>query len=186
MDPQPLIRTAQVADARSIALVHVASSTASYRPLAREWKALDEEKQARKWEGWLEATRDDPTRVEMVAEVDGDVVGFATAGPARREDLETDLELYVIHVLPAHRGRGIGGRLWSAVCAEVRGTELRSLYVATYAELRCCSFYEARGGELVEREPSSYQGGEVTGIVYRWAEGQSSQAGPYALRTAGG
>jgi hypothetical protein len=58
--------------------------------------------------------------------------------------------------------------------------------VATYAELRCCSFYEARGGELVERKPSSYQGGEVTEIVYRWAEGQSSRAGPYAPRTVGG
>src|SRR5690606_29770430 len=133
----------------------VASSADAYRPLAREWKALDEAEQARKWADWLTATQDDPMRVEMVAEVGGDVVGFATAGPARRDDLETNLELYVIHVLPSHRGRGVGGRLWSAVCGEVRGAERKSLYVATYAELRCCSFYEARGGELVEREPGS-------------------------------
>jgi ribosomal protein S18 acetylase RimI-like enzyme len=184
MDHQPRIRRAQVADARSIALVHVASSADSYRPLAREWKALDEEEQARKWGGSLTAARDDRTRVDRVGEVDGEVVGFVTAGPARRDDLEMDLEVYVIHVLPTHRGRGIGGRLWSAACGEVRGTDLRSLYLATYAELRCCSFYEARGGERVESKHGVYQGGEVTRVVYRWARGQSSEAGPYSLRTA--
>lgn len=170
----PHIRSAQVADARSIARVHIASSEEAYRRLAGAWKVLDEAELARKWEGWLTAAQDDPMRVEMVAEVDGDVVGFATAGPARRDDLEANLELYVIHVLPSHRGRGVGGRLWSAICGEVRGAELKSFYVATFAELRCCSFYEARGGELVERELGHYQGGEVTKLVYRWPQGRSN------------
>lgn len=184
MDHRPLIRNARVGDARSLARVHVASSAEAYRRLALDRTSLDEEEQARRWDRWLTAGRDDPSRVEMVAEADGDIVGFVTAGPARRDDLDTRLEVYLIHVLPAHRGRGLGGRLWSAACGEVRGTELRSLHVATLAGLRCCAFYEARGGEVVEREPGSYQGGEVTKIAYRWAQGQSSQAGPYALRTA--
>ncbi len=47
----------------------------------------------------------------------------------------------------------------------------RSMYVATFAELRCCSLYEARGGTVVEREPGAFHGGAVTEIIYRWPTG---------------
>jgi len=73
--------------------------------------------------------------------------------------------------LPQHRGKGIGTRLWEAACERARGESLRSLYVATFAELRCCSFYEARGGEIVERTPGTFKGGDVTEVVYLWREG---------------
>jgi hypothetical protein len=43
--------------------------------------------------------------------------------------------------------------------------------VDTLAELRCCSFYERHGGEIVERRPTGFYGATRTHVTYRWAEG---------------
>jgi hypothetical protein len=47
------------------------------------------------------------------------------------------------------------------------------MYVETLAELRCCSFYEAHGGEVASRVPRNLHGGAVTGVVYLWPRGRS-------------
>jgi ribosomal protein S18 acetylase RimI-like enzyme len=85
-----------------------------------------------------------------------------------------DVEVHVIHVLPAFRGRGIGDALWMAVCVEIRGPSLASMYVDTVAELACCAFYGSHGGELVERRPTNFHGAERTHVTYRWLRGAPS------------
>jgi GNAT superfamily N-acetyltransferase len=178
------IRDASVRDAEAIARVHIESSEDAYAPLARTWIAPDREQRTRAWAERLAAEASDATRFVLVAEVDGELVGFLSAGPSRRQDVDADLEIYVIHVLPLHRGRDVGGALWRAACPRLRGPGLRSMHVQTLAELRCCSFYEARGGKIVERRPGEFHGAAVTEVVYHWSPGHSSEARPYALRTA--
>jgi ribosomal protein S18 acetylase RimI-like enzyme len=178
------IRAATVGDAEAIARVHIESSEQAYAPLAREWTTPDRERRTREWAERLAEHAVDEQRFVLVAEVSGELVGFLGAGPSRRHDVDAELEIYVIHVLPRHRGRDIGGALWRTACARLRGPKLHSMHVQTLAELRCCSFYEARGGELVERRPGEFHGGVVTEVVYRWSPGHSSDASPYALRTA--
>ncbi|MEZ4449683.1 MAG: GNAT family N-acetyltransferase [Nannocystaceae bacterium] len=168
------LRDAREADAPAIARVHVTSQDDAYAPLAAVWPTPDLDDRAARWARWLGASRD-PARVYLVAEVDGAVVGFISAGPARREDAGAEVEVYVLHVLPPRRGQGIGRALWSAACARVRGPELRALCVETFAELRCCAFYEARGGEPIARAPDKFHGGDVTRIVYGWPVGRSSE-----------
>lgn len=181
------VRAAALTDARGIARVHVESSEHAYAPLAQEWTTPDLQERERKWQEMLTAAARKPDRVDLVnlvAELDGQIIGFINVGPPRRDDLDVELEVYVIHVLPEHRGHGVGGRLWSEACVLARGETLRSMYVATFAELRCCSFYETHGGEIIERTAGVFHGGDVTNIVYRWASGQASDAGRYALRPA--
>lgn len=174
MSERPIhVRAATPADAAAIARVHVESSEDAYAPLAGQWTADDVETRAQQWSSRLAGPSDDPW-FALVAERDGEVVGFVAAGPARRGDVEAEVEVYVIHVLLRHRGVGIGARLWAAACERVRGPELRSMYVATFAELRCCSFYEARGGEVAERVPGDFKGGRVTKVVYLWRRGRTS------------
>ncbi len=162
------IRQASVGDARAIALVHIASSDDVYAPLAAEWRAVDPDERAARWARSL----DEEHRFVLVAEdADGAVIGFVTGGPARRTEADAPLEIYAIHVLPAHRGRGAGDALWSAACRDLRGPELSALYVDTLAELRACSFYERHGGKVVERRVTTFHGAARTHVTYRWAHG---------------
>ena len=178
------IRDATVEDAEAIARVHVESSEEAYAPLARDWTTPDRNERARWWAELLTRHAADAEQFVLVAEVGGEVVGFLGAGPSRRPDLNAEVEIYVIHVLGSHRGNGVGGALWRAACSRLRGSALRSMLVHTFGELRCCSFYEARGGEVVETKPGEYHGGSVTDVVYCWSPQQTSDAGRYSLRTA--
>jgi len=168
------IREASVCDAAAIARVHIESSEDAYAPLAKEWSGPDLDGRTRAWNGWLTAAQSDLGRVDLVAVAGSEVVGFVTVGLARRHDVTAKLEVYVMHVLPDHRGKGVGGRLWKEGCTRSRGENLRSVYVETFAELRCCSFYEARGGEPVLSTPASFKGGSVTRVVYLWRTGKLS------------
>lgn len=175
MTVEPIhVRKATVSDAAAIARVHVESSEDAYAPLAKIWRGPSVAERTEDWTDWLTRARTIAMRVDLVAEVGTAVVGFITVGPPRPNETGAQLEVYVLHVLPAHRGQGVGTRLWRHACELVRGPELRSMFVETNAELRCCSFYEARGGTICGRAPEEFMGATVTRVVYLWADGQQS------------
>jgi len=85
-----------------------------------------------------------------VAEVDGQVVGVASAGPH-----EGRLVMWKLYVLPEHQGEGIGGRLLEAVVEGARGIypEIRLAYIDGNDGAR--DFYAHRGFVETDREPGS-------------------------------
>jgi ribosomal protein S18 acetylase RimI-like enzyme len=171
-----IIRAARLSDVDAIVRVHIESTQDAYAPLARTWPGPDGDAKRAHWASWLNEDGKDTNRVDLVADVEGSVAAFVSAGPARQGNIGTEFEIYVIHVLPQCRGAGLGARLWNEVCQRIRGESLRSLYVATIAELRCCSFYEARGGQIVSRRPRMFHGAAVTDVIYLWPAGASSEA----------
>jgi GNAT superfamily N-acetyltransferase len=179
IESKAVIREAQAPDAEAIAHVHLESSEEAYAPLAREWPAPDHAASTARWLNWLE-NDPDPNRVDLVLELDGKIVAFVSGGSARRKGIAAEIEIRVIHVLPGHRGKGFGGQLWSAATKALRGPDLRAMYLATLAELRCCSFYDAHGGEVVSRSPRDFHGNTVTDLVYIWPQGHSSELSPRA------
>jgi hypothetical protein len=52
------------------------------------------------------------------------------------------------------------------------------MFVDTLAELRACSFYERRGGQVVERRPMDFHGATRTHVTYLWSTGASSEPHP--------
>lgn len=56
--------------------------------------------------------------VQFVAEINGEIVGFAGVGPGRETGFELGRELYFIYVSPAHRRLTIGRTLLKAVKAD--------------------------------------------------------------------
>ena len=163
-----VVREARHSDAAGIAHVNIASAEDSYAPLARDWPAQDLARRTERWAASLQASIGDASRVDLVATVDELVVGFISGGPARRSDVTAAVEVYVVHVLPHYRGRGIGSRLWALAYASLRGPVGLALYVSTLAELPCCAFYEARGGEVLTRSAGTFHGNGVTELVYIW------------------
>lgn len=174
-DQDTLVRPARKSDAEAIARVHVASTRQAYAPLAKTWPEPDWASKKAYWERQLAPSQTDPSRVDLVAEVETEVVGFISGGEARQTGIGAEVEIYVIHVLPEHRGAGVGGRLWSEACRRIRGDSLRAMYVATLAELRCCSFYERRGGVAARRAARMFHGAPVTDVIYSWQRGRSNE-----------
>jgi ribosomal protein S18 acetylase RimI-like enzyme len=178
-----LVRPARESDAEDVARVHIDSTRDAYAPLAKVWPEPDWKGKKAYWEGRLAPSQTDPRRVDLVAEVRGAVVGLISGGEARQAGIGAEVEIYVIHVLPDYRGTGTGGRLWSEACGLIRRGDLCAMYVATLAELRCCSFYERRGGICVRRSARTFHGAPATDVIYMWDKGCSHEAAPADVRT---
>ena len=107
------IRHAEVADARQIAEIHVASWRVAYRDLlpASDLDQL-EVSQFESWRGRrIEAM--DRTNSATLVVVDDDVAGFVDVGPTRDEHLDVSAvaELYAIYLDPDRWGAGFGKAL---------------------------------------------------------------------------
>jgi GNAT superfamily N-acetyltransferase len=64
---------------------------------------------------WRRFTTQGPEYRQVVAVVDGEVVGFAGSGPGRDKEQPSAHELYFIYLLDAHHGTGVGQQLFDAV-----------------------------------------------------------------------
>lgn len=107
------IREATPADAEAIAKVHVETWQSAYRGDIPD-AILDGLSLADREMQWSQLLKDSKPRSNIyVAEVDGELVGFTSAGPCRDEDLmEFDVgEIYAIYVTPEHWREGIGSGL---------------------------------------------------------------------------
>jgi len=61
-------------------------------------------------------------KVVVAAGLEGEIVGFATAGPTRDQDAPTQWELYSINVLAVHQGTGVADQLMAAALAQRSAT----------------------------------------------------------------
>jgi GNAT superfamily N-acetyltransferase len=85
-----------------------------------------------------------PASPTLVAEVDGEIVGFVGVGPSRDEPGEG--ELYAIYLDPAHFGTGVGRALMQAAVGRLRelGYAEATLWVLD-GNVRAERFYRLAG-----------------------------------------
>lgn len=107
------IREAAPDDALGIATVHVETWRRAYAGIAPDdvIANLSLRKREQMWAGHF-ANRD-LRKCIKVADVDGEVIGFVTAGPNRGDEDDISGEVYAISVLPDYQGRGVGRDLIS-------------------------------------------------------------------------
>ena len=134
-----MIRRATPEDAEAVARVHIETWQAAYaHVLPREGlESLSGERAARR----SELHRRSPP---IVAETDGEIVGFVSVGPGL--DPGTDGELYAIYVRPDHWGGGFGRQLIQA--GEGRLRELGHSHAILWVledNPRARRFYELAG-----------------------------------------
>ena len=174
-----MIRDALPKDAQGIAQVHVRSWQQAYRELLPS-DFLDSLSATlpRREAYW----RDAITRREgdvLVAELDGQVVGWIAVGPCRDQDRSgaESGEVQAIYVLADLWGKGIGTTLWQVGSGRLfdQGYEHLSLWVLA-ANARAIRFYQRHGGL---EEPGSHRSlvrGGVTldEVRYVWDRRRSS------------
>jgi GNAT superfamily N-acetyltransferase len=107
-----------------------------------------------------------------VAESEGQVVGFASTGPGRDDDLPAGTgELMAIYVAPGACGKGFGARLFRRAIADLRERHLDPVVLWVLTDNpRGRNFYEALGwrpdGAV---RPLDFGGTAVEEIRYRAA-----------------
>lgn len=158
------VRRAVLEDAEAIARVHVDTWRTAYAGLlpAAVLAGLDVRERAETWRGlltrWPEATH--------VADSGGEVVGFASAGPARGEDGAG--ELYAIYVLPGHWGTGAGRSLLEAAESALRMAGFpEAILWALAGNERAERFYRAAGWTQDGEKDDVLEGAEVVERRYR-------------------
>ena len=134
------VRPPRPEDADALAEVHVRCWRESYAHVmpADYLAALDVEERAQRWRERIAAPQEGHS--SLVATADGQVVGFAHAGPSRDEPAEPPLELYAMYLLAAHHGSGLAQRLVTAAL----GDSPASLWVLA-DNPRAQAFYSRNG-----------------------------------------
>jgi ribosomal protein S18 acetylase RimI-like enzyme len=158
-----------LADVDGIARVHVQAWRESYGALVSE-AALDArpvEKRAQQWRNTL-GEPGSPTFV-YVAEQDGAVCGFGSAGKVRWTGLSTGSEVSSLYLLDAVKRRGVGRALFRQLLAELaaRGFTSTGLWVLTANE-PARRFYEAMGGRTGDMRVERRDGHVLDEIAYIW------------------
>jgi GNAT superfamily N-acetyltransferase len=132
------LRWATVADAAAGARLHLACWREAYGPLVDRGLL---EAQLADPASWTERWREQIPRVpRLLAERDGELVGFAVAGPGRGDAPPAPLELYAAYVRAACYGTGLG----RALVDRVLGAGPAYLWVLEGND-RARRFYETLG-----------------------------------------
>src|SRR5277367_5568477 len=109
-----VIRSARVADAAQIAVVHVRSWQGAYRGLLPQayLDGLDPAQRVGRWEQTLAEAEATPAGV-LVAANGRSLLGFVAYSPSRDADADSGLvgQIGAIYLLPDAWGQGVGRRL---------------------------------------------------------------------------
>jgi GNAT superfamily N-acetyltransferase len=135
------VRTAHTQDAEGIARVHVQAWRASHSGVVPD-TILASQSEERRATWWRHIIENEASTRCAVAEHDGQIIGFASAGRTRDDDAPRELELFTILTIATMHGTGVGSALLDAVIGE----EPASLWIAE-DNLRAQAFYRKNGFE---------------------------------------
>jgi ribosomal protein S18 acetylase RimI-like enzyme len=137
----------QVEDIEGVSAVRVRGWQAAYRGMVPQshLDALTIDGDARMRHEMF--AKSDGRVLNLVAEQDGAVVGWAALGPSREEDAEAgDGELLALYVAPDAVGTGVGRALMAEALASAGQRSFRRLVLWVIADnIRARSFYERAG-----------------------------------------
>jgi GNAT superfamily N-acetyltransferase len=164
------LRPAEVRDAAAISHVHVQSWLTTYKGLVPDefLASLNEAERAPEWERWL--NRDISA---LVAEIGGEIVGFAAGGAIREPLAPYDAELYTIYLLERAQGRGIGKALLTSLAESLVRKGHRSLMVWVLEQNPAVSFYARTGAQYLKSKQVEIGGIRLPEVALGWLDAES-------------
>jgi ribosomal protein S18 acetylase RimI-like enzyme len=160
-----VIRRARTLDAAALARIQVDSWRESYAGIIPQayLDGLTYAQHERQWRkslagrGW-----------GFLAVWQGQIVGLAQGGRCRRPKGYGG-ELYLLYLLRAYQGRGIGRALFDAAHLELARRGFADLVVWVLADnAPARGFYERLGGDLVGQELCEVGGARLKQVAYAW------------------
>lgn len=139
-----LIRELTVSDAAAMAPVHIRSWQAAYKGLISQ-SHLDGLDVDQRTSMWISLLSDPNEGARLIAEVDGEVVGFLVGSRISKTTAGAG-EIYSIYLDPDHWRAGLGARLLAEGVAQLRVISAIPLVLwVVDGNERALRFYEARG-----------------------------------------
>ncbi|WP_327592890.1 GNAT family N-acetyltransferase [Streptomyces chartreusis] len=168
-DDRIRIRPMTPADCDRVAEIRIGGWRSAYRGLIPQsyLDALDVARDAERRRGYF--SQGDASVLDLVAERDGEIVGWACHGPYRDGEARTeDVELYAIYVDPGRYGTGIGhALLQESVRRCTAAGHPRMLLWVLKDNARARRFYERAGFRADgAEEPFEVEGVEVPEVRY--------------------
>jgi ribosomal protein S18 acetylase RimI-like enzyme len=164
------VRRAVPADGPDIARIHVEAWRDSYAHLlpADYLARLDVKIEAARWERNAGITR--RTENTLVADAEGEVVGYAIVGPARGRTIAPSGEIYALYVETDWREHGVGRALVDAAFAAFRDRGLQHAVIwCLEGNFAARGFYQRCGGTLIrEARLEEVAGMPLPVIGYHW------------------
>jgi GNAT superfamily N-acetyltransferase len=106
----------------------------------------------------------------FVAEIEGEVAGFAGGG-AIREPLDTyDSELYTLYLLKEVQGRGLGKALLGAVAKALVQKDYKSMLVWVLEQNPAVHFYKKAGAEYLMSKQIQIGGVQLPESALGWPD----------------
>jgi GNAT superfamily N-acetyltransferase len=165
------IRPAVPADVDTLVAVHRAARDTYYRGVVPD-RELDDPAEIAELREASERSIPAPDRTVLVAEADGEAIGFTALGPPFEPVTDADPgtvgQLFGLYVLPARWGAGIGGRLHDRALAVWReaGIITGRLEVWERNE-RASAFYARRGWRPDGHRRDGVGGADFVRLVLR-------------------
>jgi GNAT superfamily N-acetyltransferase len=104
-----------------------------------------------------------------VAEVEGEIVGFADGGKERSRPQSGEGELYAVYLLKKFQGQGIGRELFRAALSQLGRSGLSSMVVWVLEKNPYRKFYESLGGVLgTDTKVLKIENESIALVSYRW------------------
>jgi ribosomal protein S18 acetylase RimI-like enzyme len=157
-------------DAASIAEVSLASWKETFRGIVPD-SHLDNLDLAERTQ-WVEGYLKDPTVdfYAVVAEQDGEIVGYAVGGPNRSNDSAYQGELYSLYLLRKVHRQGIGRQLVRMVAQSLFDQGIGNMLVGVLRDNPARGFYERLGAVYLREGVFIVDGVEITEMAYGWPD----------------
>lgn len=168
------VRRATVDDAALIAQVRIDSWRAAYRGMIPDayLDGMKVEDSTRMWTRVLGAASD--AACTFVAEVEGELVGFAAGITLAERKLDFDAELTALYVLPSAQRAGIGRRLLTEVAATLGAAGAPNLLVWVLAQNgKARDFYVHLDAHLLAEQTFKWDELDLIEVAYGWRDIQS-------------
>jgi GNAT superfamily N-acetyltransferase len=164
-----LIRPIVPKDIPAVAAIHVEGWQTAYSGfLPADFLAnLSLEKNIERFQKWIFET--EQPLMALMAEVDGQPVGFLLAGSNEDEPLTCDAEVYKLFIRPAYQGLGIGQTLLHEAAKRLVRQGYHSVAVWVFEKARSGRFYEKLGGQVVCGMMETFGGQETPAVAYSWS-----------------
>ena len=160
------IRKAAPDDADAIALVHHDAWRGAYSGIIphRSLNAMVGRRGARWWGNAIRRAAN-----VIVAEIGGEVVGYATLGRNRSRDLPQQGEIYELYLKPEFQGIGLGTRLFAEARKRLAAHGLSGLVVwALEDNGGALGFYHGAGGRDVAEGVEVFDSKALRKIAFVW------------------
>jgi ribosomal protein S18 acetylase RimI-like enzyme len=167
-----IIREARIEDAAGIAKVHVDTWRTTYAGILPD-EHLANLSYERREKLWIDYILSDAESRDFnhVAENDaGQIVGFVSGGPERKNDPDYKSELYAIYILKEYQGQGIGHSLTQTLVKRLLQSGMNTMLLWVVSDNPARRFYEALGGQQIKTERVELGGVMIDEVAYGWTD----------------